>query len=121
MFESKNVLGGKLKVCSCEPLTGFYRDSYCNTGYEDRGMHTVCCRASSKFLEFSKASGNDLSTPVPQYGFPGVKADDKWCLCAGRWLEAYKAGAAPLVDLEATHEETLVIIPLEVLQKFKLD
>lgn len=120
MFDSTNVLGKKLDTCSCEPMTGFYRDGFCNTDHEDRGIHTVCCLLTDEFLEYSKAQGNDLSTPQPQFGFVGLKAGDHWCLCAGRWVEAYREGKAPLVNLAATHEETLAIIPLDVLKKHSI-
>jgi uncharacterized protein (DUF2237 family) len=117
-YESKNVLGEKLKPCCHDPLTGFYRDGFCNTGDEDRGIHTVCIVATAEFLNFSKQAGNDLSTPKPAFNFPGVRPGEKWCLCAGRWLEAYKANAAPHVILEATHEETLAIIPMTILKQY---
>lgn len=120
MYESKNVFGDKLQPCCYEPRTGFWRDGLCNTGDEDTGMHTVCIEATEEFLEFSTNIGNDLSTPRKQFGFPGVRPGDKWCLCAGRWLEAFKAGKAPKVFLEATHEETLAIIPLNVLKEFAI-
>lgn len=115
---ARNVLGGKLATCSLKPLTGFVRDGCCNTGPEDVGVHTVCVRATAEFLAFSKARGNDLSTPLPQYEFPGVKPGDKWCLCAARWAEALAAGAAPHVVLEATHERTLDFVRLEDLKKY---
>src|SRR6201991_1098493 len=115
---SINVLGGALQPCSAEPLTGFYRDGCCNTGREDIGLHTVCVVMTADFLAFSKASGNDLSTPLPQYGFKGLKAGDRWCLCAPRWKEALDAGMAPQVVLESTHEETLAIVPLGVLKDY---
>lgn len=120
MFESKNILGQKLKLCCNDPQTGFYRDGHCNTGHEDSGMHTVCIIANEDFLEFSKQAGNDLSSPIPEFSFPGVKPGQKWCLCAGRWLEAYKSGKAPQVDLEATHEETLAVIPYELLAEHSI-
>lgn len=120
MFDSINVLGEKLASCCTSPITGFYRDGFCNTSHDDRGIHTVCCEMTDEFLEFSKSRGNDLSTPQKQWGFPGLKAGDHWCLCAGRWVEAYKAGKAPKVNLKATHEETLAIIPLEVLKKHSI-
>jgi uncharacterized protein (DUF2237 family) len=104
---ARNVLGEPLESCSRDPLTGYYRDGCCNTGPEDRGSHTVCALLTNEFLAFSKASGNDLSTPMPQYGFPGLKAGDRWCLCAPRWQEAFLAGAAPRVALKATHEGAL--------------
>ncbi len=115
---STNVFGNPIKLCSSEPLTGFYRDGCCHTGEEDLGVHTVCARVTEEFLEFSKERGNDLSTPKPEFHFPGLKPGDKWCLCAARWYEAYEAGAAPLVDLEATNEKTLDIIPMSILVKF---
>ncbi len=114
---SINVLGGVLLPCSTEPLTGFFRDGCCNTGPEDRGLHTVCCVLTAEFLAFSKSSGNDLSTPMPQYGFAGLKPGDRWCLCAARWKEALDAGAAPEVVLEATHAVTLQVVSLTDLKK----
>ena len=116
-----NVLGEPLVPCSLDPLTGFYRDGCCNTGYDDTGIHTVCVRVTAKFLAFSKQRGNDLSTPAPQFGFPGLKPGDQWCLCAGRWKEALDAGAAPRVVLAATHEETLAIVALEDLRRHAID
>ena len=98
-----NVLGGELEPCSFDPLTGFYRDGCCNTGAEDAGVHVVCAEMTAEFLEFSKAAGNDLSTPRPEFGFAGLKPGDRWCLCASRWQEAFEAGAAPRVHLAATH------------------
>ena len=115
---SINVLGGPLQPCSAEPLTGFYRDGCCNTGREDIGLHTVCAVMTAEFLAFSKASGNDLSTPMPEYGFAGLKPGDRWCLCAARWKEALDAGAAPQVVLEATHAVTLQVVPLAELKKY---
>ena len=97
----RNVLGEPLEICSFKPMTGFYRDGCCNTGREDVGSHTICVVMVSAFLEFSKSRGNDLSTPVPEFGFPGVKPDDRWCLCAPRWQEAFEAGQAPRVVLRA--------------------
>ena len=102
-------------------MTGFFRDGCCNTGPEDQGSHTVCIQVTAKFLEFSKAVGNDLSTPMQEYGFPGLKPGDQWCLCAGRWKEALDAGAAPQVVLAATHEETLAIVALDDLKRHALD
>jgi uncharacterized protein (DUF2237 family) len=98
----RNVLGEPLDICSIKPMTGFYRDGCCNTGREDVGSHTVCAVMTSAFLEFSKSHGNDLSTPVPEFGFPGLKAGDRWCLCAPRWQEAFEAGQASRVVLRAT-------------------
>lgn len=108
-----NVLGGPLASCSTAPLTGFYRDGCCNTGPEDRGLHVVCAVMTVGFLAFSRDRGNDLSTPRPEYRFPGLKPGDRWCLCAARWREAEEAGLAPPVVLEATHEATLAIVPLD--------
>ena len=113
---AKNVLGGELKPCSLDPLTGFYRNGCCETGPDDLGVHTVCAVMTAEFLAFSKAQGNDLSTPMPAVGFPGLKPGDRWCLCAPRWKEALDAGAAPQVVLDCTHEETLAIVPLGVLK-----
>ena len=112
----KNVLGGELKVCCTDPMTGFYRDGYCRTGADDRGLHTVCAVMTDEFLEFSASAGNDLSTPMPEYGFPGLEAGDKWCLCVTRWVEAFNAGKAPAVVLESTHVHALEFIALEDLQ-----
>lgn len=108
-----NVFGEELKECSKSPKTGFYRDGSCNTGADDYGMHTVCVVMTEDFLRFSFDQGNDLITPMPQYNFPGLGPGDSWCLCALRWKEAYDAGRAPKVVLEATHENTLEVIPLE--------
>jgi uncharacterized protein (DUF2237 family) len=113
---ARNVMGGELKPCSNAPLTGFFRNGCCETGPDDLGLHTVCAVMSAEFLAFSKAAGNDLSTPQPNYGFPGLKPGDRWCLCAPRWKEALDAGMAPQLILEATHEETLAIVPLGVLK-----
>lgn len=114
----RNVLGGELKTCCTDPMTGFYRDGYCRTGTEDAGRHTVCIFATDEFLTYSKSVGNDLSTPMPQYQFPGLKDGDKWCLVAMRWKQALDDGMAPLVDLEATHESTLQTVDLEDLKRF---
>ena len=116
--DARNVLGGELVPCSLEPLTGFYRNGCCETGPEDVGQHTVCAVMTDAFLKFSMSVGNDLSTPRPEYGFPGLRAGDRWCLCAPRWKEAHDAGAAPLIVLEATHEEVLAIAPLGVLKDY---
>lgn len=117
----RNVLGGPLEECSRDPLTGFYRDGCCRTGPDDVGRHLVCARVTAAFLAFSKSRGNDLSTPVPQYGFPGLKPGDQWCLCAERWKEAYDAGMAPKVVLRATHVRTLDYVPLEALLEYAID
>lgn len=113
---SVNVLGGTLEPCSTKPLTGFYRNGCCDTGPEDRGQHTVCAVMTAEFLAMSKYLGNDLSTPHPEFGFVGLKPGDRWCLCAARFLQAHQEGAAPQVNLDATHLNTLEIVPLDVLQ-----
>jgi len=118
---AKNVLGGELQSCSLAPLTGFFRNGCCETSHEDVGMHTVCAVMTAEFLAYSKAAGNDLSTPMPEYGFSGLKPGDRWCLCAPRWKEALDAGSAPQVVLEATHEETLAIVPLGVLKDYAVE
>lgn len=115
------MLGGLLGECSAKPLTGFYRDGCCNTGRDDHGVHSVCALMTQDFLEFSQARGNDLSTPMPDFGFPGLKPGDRWCLCAARWREALKAGCAPQVVLNATHERTLDYVSLEDLKKHAVD
>jgi uncharacterized protein (DUF2237 family) len=104
---AKNVLGTDLESCSLDPLTGFYRDGCCNIGAQDMGVHTVCARVTDEFLAFSAGQGNDLSTPMPEYGFAGLSDGDQWCLCAARWKEAFDVGVAPNVVLEATHARTL--------------
>lgn len=119
--ESINVLGEALKSCSNKPLTGFFRDGCCNTGPTDKGRHTVCVLVTEDFLEFSKSRGNDLSTPVPEFGFAGLNPGDRWCLCADRWAEADAFGAAPMVVLESTHQDTLETIPFSVLRKNAID
>ena len=116
-----NVLGETLALCGLDPVTGFYRDGCCNTGYEDVGIHVICAKMTREFLAFSKKRGNDLSTPVPDAGFPGLKPGDRWCLCAGRWKEALDAGVAPPVILQATHEEALAVVPLAVLKQHAID
>ena len=113
---ARNVLGGPLEACSFDPNTGFFRDGHCHTCAQDHGSHTVCAVMTAEFLAYSKMVGNDLSTPMPEYGFAGLKPGDRWCLCAPRWKEALDAGAAPQVVLQATHEETLAIVPLGVLK-----
>ena len=118
---AKNVLGDDLEPCGFDPLTGFYRDGCCNTDYDDVGIHVICARMTREFLAFSKKRGNDLSTPVPEAGFPGLQPGDRWCLCAGRWKEALDAGAAPPVFLQATHEEALAVLPLAVLKRYAID
>jgi uncharacterized protein (DUF2237 family) len=121
LIQAKNVLGGELQSCSTSPRTGFYRDGCCNTGPDDVGVHTVCVVVTAEFLEFSKARGNDLSTPMPMYRFPGLKPGDQWCLCAERWKEALQAGKAPAVILAATHAATLQYVTLEELERYALD
>ena len=118
MRRAKNVLGTELEECSLDPITGFYRDGCCNTGAEDLGLHTVCAQMTDEFLAFSKARGNDLSTPNEMYEFPGLKAGDRWCLCVLRWKEAFEAEMAPKVVLSATHMSVLEFVNLEDLQQF---
>jgi uncharacterized protein (DUF2237 family) len=117
---SLNVLGGELDGCSQQPKTGFFRNGGCDTGPADFGSHTVCTQVTAEFLEFSRARGNDLSTPNPQLGFPGLKPGDRWCVCAGRWKEALEAGVAPPVVLEATHVNALDIVSMEELRRHAL-
>jgi len=116
-----NVLGEPLLPCSENPLTGFFRDGCCNTAPEDAGLHTVCVRVTAEFLAFSKSRGNDLSTPQPEFGFPGLKPGDQWCLCAARWQEALRGSAAPKVILQSTHAATLKVVKLADLKRFALD
>ncbi len=118
LIKSKNVFGKSLQECSCDPMTGWFRDGSCNTNISDHGRHTICCVITDSFLRYSKAQGNDLSTPMPQYGFNGLKEGDFWCLCAARWKQAYEDGMAPLVRLEATEISTLELIDLEILQRY---
>jgi uncharacterized protein (DUF2237 family) len=118
---SVNVLGGALEDCSIAPVTGFFRNGCCDTGPMDRGLHTVCAMMTDEFLALSKYLGNDLSTPRPEFGFAGLKAGDRWCLCAARFLQAHDEGAAPKVRLRATHIRTLDIVPLSVLQTYAVD
>ncbi|MCX4242791.1 DUF2237 family protein [Paraliomyxa miuraensis] len=116
MSRDKNVLGGELQTCCTSPMTGFHRDGCCRTGPRDHGVHSVCARMTEEFLRFSRERGNDLSTPAPALGFPGLRPGDGWCLCAARWKEALEAGVAPPVVLEATHEDTLRLVSLEELR-----
>jgi len=118
---AKNVLGSELVSCSTDPMTGFYRNGCCDTGAQDAGLHIICVEATEEFLEFSKSVGNDLSTPNAMYQFPGLKPGDRWCLCALRWKEAFEAGMAPKVVLEATHMSMVEFIDLEVLQAHAVD
>jgi uncharacterized protein (DUF2237 family) len=113
---SINVLGEALLPCSTKPMTGFFRDGSCETCAEDRGSHTVCCVMTAEFLAFSKYVGNDLSTPRPEFGFDGLAPGDAWCVCASRWLQAAEDGAAPMVNLGATHKRALDVIPMELLE-----
>jgi uncharacterized protein (DUF2237 family) len=115
--EATNVLGDPLELCSCEPLTGWFRDGTCRSNTTDLGRHTVCCVMTEAFLSYSRAQGNDLRTPAPAYGFPGLKPGDHWCVCAPRWLEAYQDGMAPPVRLAATEQGTLELIPLDLLHQ----
>lgn len=117
----KNVLGSPLQTCNERPVTGFFRDGCCNTNDEDVGAHVVCVRVRREFLEFSAARGNDLTTPHPEFGFPGLQPGDRWCLCALRWTEALQAGVAPQLVLAATHEAMLEYAPLAELKKYALD
>jgi uncharacterized protein (DUF2237 family) len=116
-----NVLGGPLLTCSDRPLTGFFRDGCCNTSEEDFGSHTVCVVLTDEFLVFSKGRGNDLSTPRPEFGFPGLQPGQRWCLCAARWLEAYCAGKAPKVSLNSTNQIALEIVSLDALKQHAVD
>jgi len=120
-LEDKNVLGGELATCSLSPRTGFYRDGCCNTGAEDLGLHVVCVQVTAEFLEFARAQGNDLVTPMPEFGFPGLKPGDRWCVCAATWRQAFEVGVAAPVVLAATHEETLAVVPLSALKEHALD
>lgn len=121
MRTAKNVLGGELETCCTDPMTGFYRDGCCRTGPDDLGLHIVCVEVNDEFLEFSKARGNDLSTPQPMYHFPGLVAGDRWCLCVERWKEALDAAVAPAVVLGATHISALEFVDLEDLQAHAID
>lgn len=119
--EVKNVLGTTLESCCTDPMTGYYRDGSCHTGSDDLGSHVVCAIMTRAFLDYTKACGNDLCTPIPGYNFPGLNPGDKWCLCALRWKEAMKAGKAPKVNLAATHEKALQFISLEELKQYSVD
>jgi len=121
MDEAINVLGESLQLCGEEPVTGFYRDGYCNTCAEDVGSHTVCIEASEKFLQYSRFKGNDLSTPIPEFGFEGLKPGNSWCLCAARWLEAYEDNMAPRVHLLRTHKKALEVVSLDLLKEYAVD
>ena len=119
--ESLNVFGEPLELCGADPVTGFLRDGKCNTCTEDAGSHTVCVEVTRVFLEFSRFRGNDLSTQMPEYNFPGLQPGDSWCLCAGRWLEAAENNMAPRVHLKRTHIRALEIVPMELLKKYAVD
>lgn len=119
--ESLNVFDEPLIPCSEDPVTGFFRDGCCNTSNQDLGSHTICIEVTQEFLEFSRFRGNNLSTPIPEFGFPGLKPGDKWCLCAARWLEAYENGMAPRVFLQRTHKKALDIVPLKLMKDFASD
>lgn len=119
--DAMNILGETLVPCGLDPITGFYRDGCCQTGPEDLGSHTVCVAVTDKFLAFTRSVGNDLSTPLPAYGFPGLKEGDRWCLCASRWLQAYEAGQAPRVYVRSTHAAALRIVPMKILTSMAAD
>ena len=120
MENTINVLGTELQPCSIDPMTGFYRNGCCHTGPQDTGRHLVCAIMTQSFLDFTKSKGNDLSTPIPHYNFPGLSPGDKWCLCALRWKEAYEAGYAPPVVLEATHQGALKYVSFDILLEYTL-
>ena len=120
-MSDRNVLGGELESCGTDPLTGFYRDGYCTTGPEDLGSHTICAVVTSEFLEHQRSIGNDLSTPMPPYHFPGLVPGDRWCVTAVNWLRAHRDGSAAYVVLASTHERALEIVPLAVLQEHAVD
>ncbi len=121
MTEERNVLGGPLEPCGTDPLTGFYRDGSCASGAEDLGRHTVCAVVTREFLEHQSSIGNDLTTPIPQYGFPGLHPGDRWCVVALRWAQAYNDGVAAPVVLASTNVKALELIPLEILQQHAVD
>lgn len=121
MDQALNVFGEALEICSENPKAGFFRDGCCNTSDEDFGSHTVCVRLTREFLEFSRSRGNDLSTPRPKFGFPGLQPGDRWCLCAARWLEAHENEMAPRVFLKRTHRRALEIVSLDLLRQFAAD
>lgn len=118
---SVNVIGGTLEGCSRSPMTGFFRNGLCDTCAEDQGSHTVCALMTAEFLAYSKYLGNDLSTPRPEYAFPGLKPGDRWCLCAGRFLQAHQEGVAPRVLMKGTHQRALDVVPLAILQEYAAD
>jgi len=118
LTSGRNVLGGPLRACSFDPLTGFFRDGCCRTRGEDEGLHVICARVTQEFLSYSLSQGNDLITPRPEWRFSGLQPGDRWCICATRWMQAWKAGVAPPVVLDCTHEKALEVVPLEVLQAY---
>ena len=119
--KQKNVFGEEIETCCESPITGFFRDGFCHTDDTDEGVHTICVSMTEDFLEFSKSKGNDLSTPRPEFNFPGLKEGDSWCLCAERWVEAYEVSMAPKLYIKKTNLRTLDIVPLEILKKFAID
>ena len=121
MEKQKNVFGEEIRECSCDPMTGYFRDGNCSTDESDIGSHTVCAQMTEEFLSYSFEQGNDLITPMREFGFPGLKHGDRWCLCAQRWVEAYENGKAPKLILESTHENVLDIVSMDILKKFALD
>jgi len=121
MDKSTNVFGEELEMCGENPVTGYYRDGKCNTCSDDVGSHTVCIEASKEFLEYSRFKGNDLSTPIPEFNFKGLKPGDSWCLCAARWLESEESNMAPRVYLQRTHIKALEVVPIELLKKYAVD
>ncbi|MGH1503636.1 MAG: DUF2237 family protein [Acidimicrobiales bacterium] len=121
MAPSRNVLGGELETCGLEPLTGFFRDGCCNTAVEDQGSHTICAVVTTEFLEHQTSIGNPLTTPMPQFRFPGLSPGDRWCVTARNWLKAHEAGAAAPVVLAGTHEKVLELVPLDVLKAYAVD
>ncbi|MGH3446286.1 MAG: DUF2237 family protein [Nocardioidaceae bacterium] len=121
MVQERNVLGGELEPCGNDPVTGFYRDGCCNTGQEDVGNHSVCAVMTAQFLTHQQGVGNDLSTPMPQFGFPGLQPGDRWCVCAARWLQAYDDGTAAPVVLASTHARAREVLPLEALRAHAVD
>ena len=120
MEKAKNVLGSELQLCCSDPMTGYFRDGFCNTNNMDAGTHVICAIMTDEFLEFTKSRGNNLSSPVPEFNFPGLKTGDGWCLCALRWKEAFEAGVAPAVKLESTHEKALQYISLADLKTHRV-
>lgn len=119
--KSVNVFGEELELCGVDPLTGYYRDGKCSTCDEDAGSHTICVEISQEFLQYSRSKGNDLSTPIPRFGFKGLEPGDSWCVCAVRWLEALKINKAPKVYLQRTHIRALDIVPIDILKKYAVD